>query len=64
LCFISPVPIDPSWQARTPGALDVEHFQIDWQQQRVSCLQGQQSTAWYFNQDAKGASIVQIFFPE
>jgi hypothetical protein len=40
-----------------------EQFQIDWHQQRVICPQGQQSNAWYLNQDAKGESIVQIFFP-
>jgi transposase len=62
--LMGPVHIDPSWQARTPGALDVEQFQIDWQQQRVTCPQGQQSSAWYLNRDAKGESIVQIFFPK
>ena len=41
-----------------------EHFHIDWQQRRVTCPQGQQSSAWYLNQDAKGESIVQIFFPK
>jgi transposase len=62
--LIGPVHSDPSWQARTPGALDVEQFHIDWQHQRVTCPQGQQSSAWYLNQDAKGESIVQIFFPK
>src|SRR5262249_53487194 len=62
--LIGPVHIDPSWQARTPGALDVEQFQIDWQHHRVTCPQGQQSSAWYLNQDAQGESIVQIFFPK
>jgi len=62
--LMGPVHSDPSWQARTPGALDVEHFQIDWQQQRITCPQGQQSNAWYLNRDAKGESIVQIFFPQ
>jgi transposase len=62
--LIGPVHTDPSWQARTPGALDVEQFQIDWRHQRVTCPQGQQSSAWYLNRDAKGESIVQIFFPK
>jgi len=35
--LMGPVHVDPSWQARTPGALDVEQFQIDWQHQRVTC---------------------------
>jgi transposase len=41
-----------------------EQFHIDWQQQRVTCPQRQQSNAWYLNQDAKGESVVQIFFPK
>jgi transposase len=61
---MGPVHVDPSWQARTPGALDLEQFHIDWQQRRVTCPQGQQSSAWYLNQDAKGESIVHIFFPK
>jgi len=61
---MGPVHSDPREPARTPGALDVEHFQIDWQQRRVTCPQGQQSRAWYLNRDAKGESIVQIFFPK
>jgi DDE family transposase len=62
--LMGPVHVDPSWQARTSGALDVEQFHIDWQQCRVTCPQGQQSSAWYLNQDAKGESIVQILFPK
>lgn len=61
--LMGPVHVDPSWQARTPGALDVEQFHIDWQQRRVTCPQGQQSSAWSLNQDARGESVVQIFFP-
>ena len=61
---MGPVHSDPSWQARTPGALHVEQFRIDWQHQRVTCPQGQQSHAWYLNQDAKAESIVHILFPK
>ncbi len=60
--LIGPVHNDPSWQARTPGALDVSQFHIDWEHQRVTCPQGQQSSTWYLGQDAKGESIVQILF--
>ncbi len=60
--LVGPVHIDPSWQAHTPGAFDVSTFQIDWQHQQVTCPQGQQNTAWYLGQDAKGESVVQILF--
>jgi transposase len=60
--LLGPVHSDPSWQARTPGALDVSQFRIDWERQQVTCPQGQHSAAWYLGQDAKGESIVQILF--
>jgi transposase len=60
--LIGPVHNDPSWQARTPDALDVAQFHIDWEHQQVTCPQGKQNSAWYFGQDAKGESIVQILF--
>jgi transposase len=59
---VGPVHSDPSWQARTPGALDISRFTIDWQQQCVTCPQGQQSVAWHPAKDAKGESVVQVFF--
>lgn len=60
--LIGPVHSDPSWQARTPEALDVAQFHIDWERQHATCPQGQQSRAWHLGQDAKGESIVQILF--
>ncbi|MBA2679466.1 MAG: transposase, partial [Ktedonobacteraceae bacterium] len=35
--LLGPVHIDPSWQARTPGALDVSLFTIDWHSQHALC---------------------------
>jgi transposase len=60
--LIGPVHNDPSWQARTPGAVDVSQFHIDWERRQVTCPQGQQNSAWYLGQDAKGESIVLILF--
>jgi transposase len=62
--LIGPVHSDPSWQARTPGAVDVSHFSIDWQHQRVTCPQGQHRLSWYRGTDAKGESIVQVVFAQ
>jgi len=44
--LIGPVHSDPSWQARTPGAVDISSFSIDWLQEQVTCPQGQHSVAW------------------
>lgn len=60
--LIGPVHIDPSWKARTPGAFDISPFTIDWQEQRVTCPQGQHSVWWHPAKDAKGESVVQVFF--
>jgi IS5 family transposase len=60
--LIGPVHIDPSWQARTPGALDLSQFSVDWKQKRVTCPQGQRSVGWHPAKDAKGESVVQVLF--
>ena len=62
--LIGPVHSDPSWQARTPGAVDVSQFAIDWGGEQVTCPQGQHSISWHRSTDAKGESIVQIFFAQ
>lgn len=54
--LIGPVHVDPSWQARTPGAYDASSFQIDWEHQTVTCPQGQHNERWNEGKDAKGES--------
>ena len=44
--LICPVHTDTSWQARTPGAFDQSWFTVDWEQQFVTCPQGQRSSRW------------------
>jgi transposase len=60
--LMGPVHIDPSWQARTPGALDLSRFTVDGKRERVTCPQGQHSVAWHPAKDAKGESVVQVLF--
>jgi transposase len=60
--LIGPVHVDPSWQAHTPGAFDVAQFSIDWDQQVVTCPQGEHSVAWHRGKDAKGESVVTVWF--
>jgi Transposase DDE domain len=62
--LIGPVHTDPSWQARTPGAVEISQFTIDWLREQVTCPQGQQSVSWYRSKDAKGESIVQVVFAQ
>ena len=44
--LIGPVHVDPSWQAHTSGAFAISRFQIDWEQQTVTCPHRQQHHAW------------------
>jgi transposase len=60
--LIGPVHVDPSWQAHTPGAFDVSQFAIDWEHQVVTCPQGEHSSAWQYGKDAKGESVVTVWF--
>ena len=62
--LIGPVHVDPSWQAHTPGAFDVSQFHIDWDHHVVTCPQGEQSIAWHHGKDAKGESVVQVWFAQ
>jgi transposase len=60
--LIGPVHVDPSWQARTPGAFDVSRFHVDWEHHLVICPQGEHSRMWHLGKDAKGESVVQVWF--
>jgi transposase len=62
--LVGPVHVDPSWQARTPDALDVSQFQVDWERKEVTCPQGEQSISWHLGKDAKGESVVQVWFAQ
>lgn len=62
--LVGPVHVDPSWQAHTPGAFDVSKFHIDWDHQLVTCPQGEHSIAWHQGKDAKGESVVTIWFAQ
>jgi hypothetical protein len=62
--LIGPVHVDPSWQAHTPGAFDISQFAVDWEHHTVTCPQDKHSIAWHHSKDAKGESIVTIWFAQ
>jgi transposase len=61
--LLGPVQRDSSPQARTPGGLTVEAFQVDFEQRRAVCPAGQVATTWSDSHDEYGASVVHIRFP-
>ena len=62
LDLVGPVPPDPSWQARADQGFAVACFQIDWDNQTVTCPQGQPSTGWYPRQDGRGNAVIEVSF--
>jgi Transposase DDE domain len=61
---MGPAHTDPSWQARTPRALDVSQFTVDWRHEHVTCPEGQTRVGWQRAKDAKGESVVQALFAQ
>lgn len=61
--LIGPVPADNSWQTRTPDALNINVFALDWAEQVATCPQGQTSIAWHNRRSGKADAYVEIHFP-
>ena len=57
-------PIRPyvSWQARTPDALTLPQFRVDWEQHQVTCPQGKVSSSWTPYQDPWGKQVIRVKF--
>ena len=60
--LIGPVRPNVSWQAKTPGAYDIDQFQVHWQTKRVTCPQGQKSQQWHPAVDAWGNHVIHVRF--
>jgi transposase len=61
--LLGPVQRDSSPQARTPGGLTVEAFQVDFEHQRATCPSGVVATTWSESHNRYGAPVVHIRFP-
>lgn len=59
---IGPVRPDPHWQARATDGFDASRFEIDWDNQQVSCPGGQKTHQWSSLQKAKGEGWFQVRF--
>jgi transposase len=44
--LLGPTCLDDHWQARAGAGFDVQHFHIDWDQQRATCPAGKTSLSW------------------
>jgi len=53
---------DQSWQARAKGGYTLKEFEVDWQQERVRCPQGQASQSWQVARGGKQAGSITVLF--
>ncbi len=60
--LMGPVPPDNSWQANTDQGFDIPCFQIDWDNEIVTCPEGHLSRGWYPGQDVRGNNVIRIQF--
>jgi transposase len=58
LDLIGPTKPDGSWQARRGGRYGLSSFVIDWEQEQVTCPQGQTSLGWYPVQNPYGEPLI------
>lgn len=63
--MVGPARLDTSWQTRTEGAFNLNHFEIDWENKQVTCPQGKTSQAWKaYNRDSGKPYILTRFNPQ
>jgi transposase len=55
--LIAQVADDPSWQARAGEGFDKAHFQVNWEQQVVTCPLGKQSRSWSSKTSIPGVRV-------
>ncbi len=60
--IIGPVRSDPSWQTKAQQGFDSSNFQIDWDNEKVTCPQGHQSTKWLLGLDVSGKPVIRVRF--
>ena len=63
--MVGPARLDTSWQAQTEGAFSLDKFEIDWENEQVSCPQGKVSQAWKaYTHDPEKSYILVRFHPQ
>jgi transposase len=60
--LLGPMRQDQSWQAHDAQAIDISHFQIDWEQEIVICPMGKQSRPWKPSKGLRGKPTFQVAF--
>jgi transposase len=58
--LLGPTRLDDHWQAREGASVDVQHFQIDWDQHPATCPAGKTSTGWTPAVDNRGNAVIKV----
>jgi transposase len=58
--LLGPTRLDDHWQAREGAGFDVQHFQIDGDQQYASCPAGKTSISWTPAVDNRGNAVIKV----
>jgi len=58
---IGPARLNYHWQAHTEGGFDLSRFEIDWENERVTCPAGQTSMRWAPNYD-RSQELIKVCF--
>ncbi len=62
ITLMGPMRPDTSWQARDPEGLDLTHFTIDWDANRVTCPAQQVSRSWIPRIEEDGDAVIEVRF--
>lgn len=60
--LVGPMRPDSSWQAREQSGYDIAHFVINWDDEHVTCPQGQTSRTWSPTTNKQGDDYIAIRF--
>jgi transposase len=60
--LLGPTRLDDPWQAREGAGFDVQHFQIDWDQQHATCPAGKTSISWTPAIDNREKAVIKVKF--
>jgi len=58
LDLIGPTKADDSWQSHREGRYGLSSFVVDWEQEQVTCPQGQTNLGWYPIQNPYGEPLI------
>lgn len=62
--LIGKVRINPSWQTQSNSKFSADQFEVDWDNQVVTCPKGHQSITWRPKIDNRGLPVVHVHFSQ